>query len=374
MRTLALTHPGGRRHALLVALAIAATLAVAALGVLANLSLMAVTACAAPVVERYVLNGDRLEICDLAGSVRVTAGNGNTAELFVKRGGRDAARLRIVRDTRGDVTRLHVVYPERRIVYRNMKGHGRSILTVGRDGCLGHQKGLFGRRVTIASSGRGLEAWADLELRVPRGWVPTIRLGVGDITASGVDGTVVLDIGSGPVTVERTRGSLSVDTGSGSVTLGGHEGELSVDTGSGHVEVADVRGGSVRLDTGSGHVRCSAVAADDLVVDTGSGGVGLEGVRAPRIHVDTGSGSVRIALDSAPRDLVVDTGSGAVSIVAPADLGAMVDLESGSGGIDTDFTLSTISHDHGELHGTIGDGRGHIRVDTGSGGVSLRRR
>jgi lia operon protein LiaG len=376
MRTMVLStrRPDERRHALLVVLAVTATLAVTVLGVMAFLSLMAVTASAAT-AESYPLSGDRVEVCNLAGSVRVVNGPGPGVEVVVTRGGRDAGRLRVTRDHHDGLARLHVVYPERNVVYPNMRNHGSTNLTVGSDGCLAHRSGFgFGRRVRISSSGGGMQAWADLEIRVPKGCAPTIRLGAGDVTATGVEGTLTLDIASGPIRTERTRGTLSIDTGSGAVTLAGHDGDLSVDTGSGGVDVADVRGAKVKLDTGSGHVNVSGLIAEDLVVDTGSGTVALDKISARSIGVDTGSGSVRVALDTSPRSLQVDTGSGGVAILAPPDLGAVVDLESGSGGIETDFAMSLVSHEHGELRGTIGDGRGRIAVDVGSGGVSLRKR
>ena len=97
-------------------------------------------------------------------------------------------------------------------------------------------------------------------------------------------------------------------------------------------------------------------------------------MRSGSISIDTGSGGVRLGLLSAPRSLLVDTGSGGVTIVGPADLGAEVELEAGSGGIETDYTMTIVSKEHGYLRGTIGDGRGRIKVDTGSGGVSLLRR
>jgi DUF4097 and DUF4098 domain-containing protein YvlB len=81
-----------------------------------------------------------------------------------------------------------------------------------------------------------------------------------------------------------------------------------------------------------------------------------------------------VGLLSAPRSLLVDTGSGAVTILGPADLGAQVELETGSGGIQSDYAMTLASKDHGYLRGTIGNGHGRIKVDTGSGGVSLRRR
>ncbi len=89
--------------------------------------------------------------------------------------------------------------------------------------------------------------------------------------------------------------------------------------------------------------------------------------------LDTGSGSIEIELLTDVDRLEVDTGSGSITVYAPADLGAEVEIETGSGGIDLDFPVEvrTVRRDH--VVGTIGDGRGEINVDTGSGSVRLLR-
>jgi lia operon protein LiaG len=373
---------GAGRSALVILFAIASALTIGLLALLANASLLAMTACAQPTVERFVLPGQRIEICDLAGAVRVVQGTGTRAEVLVTRGGRDAAQLRVVQSERGGESRLHVIFPGRRVVYsrtkpwNSMHGWGSTTLTVGSDGCLGHGGGfpLSGHRVTISGSGPGLHAWADVEVRLPRGCQTTFRLGAGEVSAVGVNGDLTLDVAAASVEAERTTGSLIVDTGSGSVVLRGNRGDISVDTGSGGVELTDLSGSRVKVDTGSGGVGGNNVEAEDLLVDTGSGSVELEGVRSGRISIDTGSGGVHVGLLSAPRSLLVDTGSGGVTIVGPASLSADVELETGSGHIDSDFAMSITSKDHGYLRGTIGNGSGRIHVDTGSGGVSLRQR
>jgi len=115
------------------------------------------------------------------------------------------------------------------------------------------------------------------------------------------------------------------------------------------------------------------LTADRLRVDTGSGSIELDEVSAPRIVLDTGSGSVELMLLVDVEVLDVDTGSGSVTIHAPEDLGAEVDIQTGSGGIDLDFPVRVRSMRRDEVSGTLGDGRGRIRIDTGSGGVRLLR-
>jgi DUF4097 and DUF4098 domain-containing protein YvlB len=63
-----------------------------------------------------------------------------------------------------------------------------------------------------------------------------------------------------------------------------------------------------------------------------------------------------------------------VIIEGPAGLGAAVELETGSGSIESDYPLTLVHRGEGSLEGTIGAGRGRIRVDTGSGAVRLVRR
>ncbi len=380
MRPSALTLPlrqrDAGRSALTLVFAIASTLTIALLALLANASFLAMTACAQPAAERFELPGQRIEICDLVGAVRIVQGNGTRAEVLVTRGGRDADRLRVEQDEHGGTSRLRVIFPGRQVVYPRLRGFGRSTITVTENGCFpqGHGFVLGNRRVTITGTGTGIQAWADLEVRLPRGHQTTLHLGVGEVSALGVDGDLTLDVAAASVEAERTTGSLIVDTGSGSVVLRGNRGEISVDTGSGGVELSDLRGSRLKVDTGSGGVTGRDVEAEDLLVDTGSGSVRLEGVRSGRISIDTGSGGVRVGLLSAPRSLIVDTGSGGVTILGPADLGAQVELETGSGHIETDYAMTIARKDHGYVRGTIGDGQGRIRVDTGSGGVSLHRR
>jgi len=100
----------------------------------------------------------------------------------------------------------------------------------------------------------------------------------------------------------------------------------------------------------------------------------LDAVTSSVVSVDTGSGSVDVGLLTDVESLDVDTGSGSVTVRAPADLGARVEIETGSGGIDLDFPVEVRSVRRDRLSGTIGDGRGSIVIDTGSGSIRLVRR
>lgn len=323
--------------------------------------------------EVHPLTGQDVAVYTLAGRVQVVRGSGSEVVVRITRGGADASQLVIETGPIDGRSTLRVIFPEDEIVYSDMRRSSSTTMSVRSDGTFGDGNGEGSDRVRIRGSGNGLEAWADLVVEVPPGRTFAAYLGVGEMEATGVSGNVRLDTGSGSVSASDMSGSLAVDTGSGSVTVSRVDGSLGVDTGSGRVEVSGVVGDEVELETGSGRIRASDIEAQRFTVDTGSGSVELEGVRAPDVIVDTGSGSVEIELLSDVGQLLVDTGSGSVTVRAPETLGAMVEIDTGSGGIDLDFPLEVTSVRRDRVQGRLGDGEGSIRIDTGSGSIRILR-
>jgi len=330
---------------------------------------------AAGAQERYALRDERVAVYNLVGEMRVEAGSGREVVVEVTRGGSDARELRVERGRVGDAEAVRVIYPEGRIVYPAMGRGSQTQLTVRRDGTFGGGGwSVGGDRVTIAGSGRGTEAWADVRVRVPAGQTLAVHQAVGRVFVTNVNGTLRVHGASASVRVEGTRGDLGVDVGSGSVEVTGASGILNLDTGSGGVRLNGVRGSRLIVDTGSGGVTATDVAFEDVRVDVGSGAVRLHGVRARDLVVDTGSGSVNVALAADARNVKIDTGSGGVTMVVPDGYGADVEIDTGSGGIDVDVPMTARTLRRSRLTGRIGDGDGRLTINTGSGGVRIRRR
>lgn len=340
-----------------------------------GLALVALPLSTAPLAaqESFTLSGERVAIYNLAGRVEVVRGTGSDVTVRVTRGGRDAGELAIEVGAVGGRETLRVIYPGDEVVYEDPARGGRfsSQVRVRDDGTFGGGM-AGGRRVDVRSGGSGLRAHADLRVEVPAGRDVALHLAVGRAEARGLEGNLLLDLGSGAVTVHEVTGQVSVDTGSGSVEVEDVQGETEVDTGSGSVSLTRVRGARVTVDTGSGTVRGSDVQAERLRVDTGSGGIRLSGVTAGDVELDTGSGSVTLDLRSAVERLVVDTGSGSVTVTLTEGVDADVELDTGSGSIQVDvpFEVRVMRRDH--VEGRLGQGRGLIRIDTGSGSIRLR--
>jgi lia operon protein LiaG len=326
--------------------------------------------------ERRTLAGNDVAVYNLAGVMRVEGGTGSDVTVEVTRGGGDASRLTIETGAVRGRESLRVIYPDRRVVYRqgdSGRWRSRTTLYVDDDGTFNDGRSDDGRRVEIVSSGEGIEAYADVRVLVPRGKRVSVFLGVGEARIENVEGDLTVDVSAASVTANRTRGRLFLDTGSGEVRVTDAEGTVELDTGSGGVEVSNVRGESLRMDTGSGRLRGTDVTVNDLELDTGSGSVRLARVQSKRINLDTGSGSVELDLRADVESLRIDSGSGGVTLGIPESLGAEIRIDTGSGGIDTDIPIQVKRTERNFLSGSIGDGKGEIIIDTGSGGVRLRR-
>ncbi|MDB4874392.1 MAG: hypothetical protein JWM41_838 [Gemmatimonadetes bacterium] len=325
--------------------------------------------------EHRTLSGDRVSIYNLAGKLRLQPGSGAQVVVDVTRGGGDASKLKLATgDIRG-WNSLRVVYPSDRIVYPDMGYRSRTQLRVNGDGTFDDKEGdhgFFDRdRVEIRGSGPGLEAHADMTVSIPKGQRIVIHWGVGDATVTNVDGDIRVSVATATVTSEHTKGRLNLDTGSGAVKITDAQGDVTLDTGSGGVTVTGVKGETLNIDTGSGSITGSDIDVRTLKADVGSGGIRLGRIHASHASVDAGSGGTELEFLSALDDLAVDAGSGGVTIRLPAAQGADVEIETGSGGIESDFPVQTNKVQRNYLRGRIGDGKGRIKIESGSGRVRL---
>lgn len=340
-------------------------------GALALSALLAAPAIAQ--TEQRSVKGAQVAIYNLAGRLRAVAGTGDAVVVEITRVGPDAAKLRIETGAiRGRET-LRIVYPSDRIVYGDMRG-SRTGIDVRGDGTFGDgswSDRTSRDRVDIRGYGPGLDAHADLLVRVPRGQKIELFLAVGRVDIANVEGDLLLDAGSAEVDVSGTKGNLTLDTGSGRVSVRDATGDVNIDAGSGGLSIDRIKGTILRIDSGSGGVQGSDVEVREFNADVGSGGLRMYRMKAAEVTVETGSGGATIELLSNIERLSVETGSGGVTVRAPATLSAEVDVETGSGGFQTDFEIVTRRVSRNHIQGRIGDGKAQIRIEAGSGSVRL---
>ncbi|MCA9738664.1 MAG: hypothetical protein KC645_13635, partial [Gemmatimonadetes bacterium] len=183
--------------------------------------------------ESYTLGGPEVAIYNLAGRAEIVRGSGSEVRVTLVRGGRDADELQVESGRVEGRETLRVLYPDDNIIYDGRR-RGSTDVRVRDDGTF-YDEGRGGRRVRVRSSGRGLEAWADLRVEVPAGRDVALFVAVGDVTADGLEGGLHVDVGAAEVQVDDHTGALSIDTGSGAVQIRSVRGDVVVDTGSGSV-------------------------------------------------------------------------------------------------------------------------------------------
>ncbi len=357
---------------------VAATLALP----LATTALLASYAFAGPLDQSFELGGRTLVVNNLIGKIEVQGHSGNGYEVEVTIRGEDAEPDLIqIEVDEGRVSTVDILFPiheETEYVYPELsRGSDTRFTLRNHDSDQGWLRKLLGsansERIRVSHSGRGLEVWADVVVRVPKDGKARIYHGVGTIEAHDIHGDLVLDTRSGAIHGEHIVGDLLVDTGSGKVTLADIEGEVSCDTGSGKVEIENVEGPYVSVDTGSGKVEVRSIKCEELHIDTGSGGVRGYDLSADDANIDTGSGGVSVEfVHMGDGDFIIDTGSGGIDLIVPADASADVLAETGSGRINVNVADAKIRHkDKDEVALTIGRGDARVSLDTGSGSISI---
>lgn len=325
--------------------------------------------------KSYPLAGSRVAVYNLAGKLTVEAASGSTTTVEVNQLGADGGKLSVVTGERSSRNALRVIYPDDRIVYPAMGRGSESDLRVDDDGYFDNDHDGHGHRVEIRGSGSGLQAYADLKVRLAAGTSIDLHLAVGDVTVTDVNGNLEVSTGSGNVDVNGAKGSLEIDTGSGDVDAIKVVGSLNIDTGSGDVKVRGQSGGGLSIDTGSGNVTVNGASGDRLKMDTGSGDIEIEDATSADVSLDTGSGNVTAAFATSLDRIKVETGSGNVSLTVPANFAGTLDLESSSDdGIEIGFPVELVRKDEGEIRARVGTGTGEVRVETGSGNVKIGRK
>ncbi|HYK11826.1 MAG TPA: DUF4097 family beta strand repeat-containing protein [Gemmatimonadales bacterium] len=323
----------------------------------------------------YPIHGDDIAIYNLAGLLRVEPATGSDVVVVVQTGGSDAGKLKVATGVARGHDGLRVIYPEDVIVYPTLGRHSNTTMDVNDDGTFGTNRDEDeGHRVRVRGDGSGLEAWADLTVKVPAGRTVSMHVGVGKATVTNVDGQIKVAVGSSDVSATGVKGTIGLVTGSGDIHVTDATAELKLETGSGDVTMSRVTDSGVKVETGSGDVTGDNVSTGKLALSSGSGSITVSTVQAARISLETGSGDVDIGLVSGIETLEGNTGSGTITLSVPATLGADVELDTGSGEIDlggVEVKVRKLRSDH--LSGSIGNGGGTIKLEAGSGDINLRK-
>ena len=171
-------------------------------------------------------------------------------------------------------------------------------------------------------------------------------------------GKLSLDSSSGSLAVEDCRcGELKLDSASGSqsVLRTAVSGKTDADLSSGSFTADTLACGALRVSSSSGSQEISALRGDSVELGVSSGSIRASGLICRSIRTDGTSGSVRLNFAAAPERVEVDSSSGSVTLSFPKGTGLDLDYDSGSG----------------KLRGEVISGDLPVKVDTGSGNLTI---
>ena len=267
--------------------------------------------------------GSALDVSNIAGEVRVTAGAADAIVVESERRGRST----------GDDVRLEMRQVGNRVVVR----------------------------VTGARSSR-TSSTIDITVTAPRDAAVAARSVSGGVVVTGLDGEARLETVSGNVEVTRAPNVTLAKTVSGTVTVrdSASAGTMTLGTVSGSVVGTGLKARAIEATTVSGTVQLERVEAQRVLAKSVSGGVEFAGPVAAggSFEFTSHSGDVRLRLPAGSSfDLSADTFSGRLSSDFP------VTLRSTRGARGAAQTL----------RGVAGDGAAQLLVRSFSGSVTIGR-
>ena len=223
------------------------------------------------------------------------------------------------------------------------------------------RSGLSSSRLTLdVESVRGRIGDSRFEVTVPVGVRVIARSRSGDVSVRGTKSAVQAESTSGDVEVTDATDRVVIESVSGDVRASELKGEVRAQSVSGTIEVRGVSG-DIRAETTSGDVSLLGVTSRSVTATTVSGEVEYEGGIDPngRYEFHAHSGNVRLEI--------------------PESSSAHFSVETFSGSLDTEFTLTmqpgqrTTGRPR-RYEFTLGSGTARVTAESFSGDIVLVRR
>ncbi|MBN1511432.1 MAG: DUF4097 family beta strand repeat protein [Phycisphaerae bacterium] len=209
---------------------------------------------------------------------------------------------------------------------------------------------------------------------------PTVKLrsSSGSITATNVRAELQAETAYGPVTCDEIAADeLRLKSSSGTISISSADFRTcDAHTSYGAVRCDGLRGDSIKLHSGSGSVDLLTSSADTMDLSTSYGRIKADGITTTRLTAKSSSGDVDVLCsDSTPASLTADarTVYGSIRFTAPPAFSGGVYLATSYGTVRTDRPI-TVSGEltKKKINGTMGDGPGTLRLETGSGSIVLK--
>jgi len=194
------------------------------------------------------------------------------------------------------------------------------------------------------------------------------------------------------ITVPR-QVNLECSTSYGSINLAHIMGDIKAKTSFASIDSEDIQG-QVQLETSYGGITCRDVTSTSLNAKTSFSSINCENVQGPA-QLQTSYGSIKcrdlvsdniiakssfggidiICSSSSSAEITADvvTSYGSIDFVTPPGFSGQVDLSTSYGSIKTDLPVEVTGEISKEkIQGTIGEGKGKLRLKTSFASIKIR--
>ena len=210
---------------------------------------------------------------------------------------------------------------------------------------------------------------AHYTMRVPASFSANLDTAGGDISASGLTGTIKADTSGGDLNFAKIHGDVHADTSGGDITAKDCDGATDLDTSGGRIEVTGGHG-KLGVETSGGNVTVLNRVGDTKVES--SGGKLRLGNISGKLNAETSGGSVSAILSSPVAGAVrLETSGGNITVVTPPNAPLTIDAETSAGSIQSDLPISRISADSDSLKGTMNGGGTKLVLRSSAGSIEI---
>jgi DUF4097 and DUF4098 domain-containing protein YvlB len=221
-------------------------------------------------------------------------------------------------------------------------------------------------------------SYGSIDCRSSAGPTVLLRSSSGSIAATDLKGEAKIVTSYGSITCDTfsgTRLDLKTDSGRIAISNASFRDCLAV-TSYGSLACQHLKGDSIKLRSGSGSLDLTALEAPALDLSTSYGSIKAQEITTAKLIAGSGSGSIIIVCTPAtPVDLTAEVKSsyGGIDFTAPPGFSGQVDLRTDYGSIRTALPV-TVSGEISKkrVAGRVGEGKGLLRLQTGSGSISLK--
>jgi len=249
-----------------------------------------------------------------------------------------------------------------------------------------------------------------IDIAVPKTASIEVSTGHGDISLTGMQGSVTVRSGSGDVDIRDAGSDVTADVQRGDVQISRVAGSLKLTGRGDDVDIAEVTGDAALEGPFTGNIRARSVgktlhyaspwgevtigrlngqmqadshdvqiadAAGPLKIAAHNKDIDVRNIGG-RIEVVNTHGDIKVEYSSPPReDLSLTNDSGDVELALPAASSFRISAVSRSGEVESDFgnlsSTATNGEDQGALSGQFGSGGPAITIVTSYGTIHLRK-